>query len=169
MRQSQDLAWFWLAIIHHFFWWLLPEEVGLALMAISLVAGFITYLLLNVFAPQEPLLYVPKKRCKHVYCFTFPILRAMNLCATSVMTTISNMKARQHYWTLGLRYSGHHHRRKKGKPILNTTQMGMTTTWAGERTPSSGTFDSNSQALMLHDGASPCITNDKEDFIEPPK
>ena len=93
MRQSQDLAWFWLAIIHHFLWWLLPEEVGLALMAISLVAGFITYLLLNVFAPQEPLLYVPKKRRKHVYCFTFPILRAMNLCATLEMTRISNMKA----------------------------------------------------------------------------
>ena len=45
----------------------------------------------------------------------------------------------------------------------------MTTTWASEQTPSQGPFDSNSQALMLDDGASACITNDKEDFIEPPK
>ena len=27
----------------------------------------------------------------------------------------------------------------------------------------------DSQALMLHDGASACITNDKDDYIEPPK
>ena len=71
--------------------------------------------------------------------------------------------------TPGLRYSGHRHRHKKGKPILNATLTGMTTTWAGERTPSSGMFDSDSQALMLDDGALACITNDKEDFIEPPK
>ena len=30
-------------------------------------------------------------------------------------------------------------------------------------------FDSDSQALMLNDGASACITNDNDDFIEPPK
>ena len=45
----------------------------------------------------------------------------------------------------------------------------MTTTWASERTPSQRSFDSDSQALMLDDRASACITNDKEDFIEPPK
>ena len=35
--------------------------------------------------------------------------------------------------------------------------------------PSQSIFDSDAQALMLDDGASACITNDKEDFIEPPK
>ena len=30
-------------------------------------------------------------------------------------------------------------------------------------------FDSDSQALMLDDGMSDCTTNDKDDFIEPPK
>ena len=30
-------------------------------------------------------------------------------------------------------------------------------------------FDSDLRALMLDDGASACITNDKNDFIEPPK
>ena len=35
-------------------------------------------------------------------------------------------------------------------------------------TPSGRQFDSDSRALMLDDGASACITNDKGDFIEPP-
>ena len=30
-------------------------------------------------------------------------------------------------------------------------------------------LDSDSQALMLDDGTSACITNDKDDFIKPPK
>ena len=45
----------------------------------------------------------------------------------------------------------------------------MTTTWDSHHSPSQGTFDSDAQSLMLDDGASACITNDKEDFIEPPK
>ena len=48
----------------------------------------------------------------------------------------------------------------------------MTSMWSNEnlKTPPQGKqFDSNSQALMLDDGASACITNDKDDFIEPPK
>ena len=39
--------------------------------------------------------------------------------------------------------------------------------WENGRTASPGTFDSDSQALMLDDGALACITNDKNDFIEP--
>ena len=45
----------------------------------------------------------------------------------------------------------------------------MTTTWSNDRITPSGTFDSDSQVLMLDDGASACITNDRRDFIEPPK
>ena len=48
----------------------------------------------------------------------------------------------------------------------------MTTTWVNEwtKTPSLGKqFDSDSRALMLNDGALACITNDKEDFVEPLK
>ena len=48
----------------------------------------------------------------------------------------------------------------------------MTTTWTNARstTPPQGKqFDSDSQALMLDDGMSACITNDKDNFIEPPR
>ena len=86
-----------------------------------------------------------------------------------IMKSINNMKVRCQYWLPRLHYSGHRHRRNKGKPIINANLSGMTTTWAIERTSPSGTFDSDSQALMLDDGASACITNDKDDFIEPPK
>ena len=48
----------------------------------------------------------------------------------------------------------------------------MTTTWSnpGASTrPPARQFDSDSHDLMLDDGASACITNCKEDFVEPPK
>ena len=43
------------------------------------------------------------------------------------------------------------------------------TTWENRSSPSQGIFDSDAQSLMLDDGASACITNDKDDFTEPPK
>ena len=45
----------------------------------------------------------------------------------------------------------------------------MTTTWSSEQIAPSGTFDSVAQTLELDDGASACITNDINDFIQPPQ
>ena len=48
----------------------------------------------------------------------------------------------------------------------------MTTTWAKAKPRSRSRdmqFNSDSQTLMLDDGMSACITNDRDDFIEPPK
>ena len=48
----------------------------------------------------------------------------------------------------------------------------MTTTWVNgisKSPPLAKQFDSDSQALMLDNGASACITNNKDDFIKPPK
>ena len=86
-----------------------------------------------------------------------------------MMARIGNMKVRRHYRTLGLRYSSYRHRRKKRKLVRNAPLTGMTTTWDSRHSPSQGIFDSDAQALMLDDRASPCVTNDKEDFIEPPQ
>ena len=79
------------------------------------------------------------------------------------------MKVRRNSRTPGLRYSGYRHRRKKRKIALQAPLTGMPTAWDSHHAPSQGTFDSDAQALMLDDGASACITNDKGDFIEPPK
>ena len=140
--------------------------MGLSLAAIFIVSSLITYLILDCFAPQEPLPYVPKKRRKHKSCLFIPVLNVMNQFAMAIMKSISNMKVQRQYRPSRLHYSRHRHRHKKGKPILNATLTGMTTTWANDRMASSGMFDSDSQALMLDDGALACITNNKDDFIE---
>ena len=60
------------------------NDVGLLLNAMFLVSSFIAYLILNCFVPREALPYVPKKQCKHEGHLFFPVLNAINLCATSI-------------------------------------------------------------------------------------
>ena len=68
-----------------------------------------------------------------------------------------------------LRYSDDRHRRKKRELVHHGLLTGMPTTWDSRHSQTQGTFDSDAQVLILDDGASTCITNDKQDFIEPPK
>ena len=76
---------------------------------------------------------------------------------------------RRHNRSPGFLHYGYRHRCKKRKLVPQASLTGMTMTWNSPSLPSPGPFDSDAQALMLDDGASACITNDKEDFIEPPK
>ena len=154
LHQSQVLTWFWLAITQNIVWWLLPDDVGLMLAAIFMVSGLIIYLILEGIAPQEQQSYIPKKRCWRKSRLFIPILTALNQCATTLTKSISNMKVRCQYHLPRLRYFGHRHKRKKGKFLFYTTLTGMTTTWTKNQTASSGMFDSDSQVLMLDDGAS---------------
>ena len=80
---------------------------------------------------------------------------------------------RRRHRTQGHRSAGPRRRRHKKVPqdLLHHDPIPvMTTTWANgtSDTPPGCQFDSDSRALMLDDGASACITNDKGDFIEPP-
>ena len=84
------------------------------------------------------------------------------------MTRIEHIKVRRKSRTPGLRHSGYRHRRKKRK-LVYPCMTGMPSTWDNCLVSTRGTFDSDAQDLMLDDGASACITNDKSDFIEPPK
>ena len=79
------------------------------------------------------------------------------------------MKVRRRYHPPKLRYTGQRPKHKKGKHVLRAALTGMTTTWSNEHIALSDTFDSDVQTLMLDDGASACIMNDTNDFIEPPK
>ena len=98
-------------------------------------------------------------------------------CAEPLDSIIANLKVRRRRHTRGARRVGP--RRFKYKtvpPHVPRDQASpksipvMTTTWSNGTTdiPPGRQFDSDSQALMLDDGASACITNDKRDFIEPP-
>ena len=79
------------------------------------------------------------------------------------------MKVKRRSRQLKLHYSGYRPKCKKGEHVLSVTLTGMTTTWSNDRIAPSGSFDSDAQTLMLDDGASACITNDANDFIEHPK
>ena len=88
-----------------------------------------------------------------------------------ISDAINTLKAHHKYQTIGFQSARPRRRRKKKVPLARLhrdTIPAMTTTWATGETPPGRQFDSDSRALMLDDGASACITNDKGDFIEPP-
>ena len=150
-------------------WWFLPEEVGLLLEARSLVAQLIMCLLIDAFAPQEPLSYV-RKRKRKPHCYSSFLMQCTLVrCATTTMAQVDNMRGRRCYRTPGLLYHSYRHMCKKRKLVPQASLTGMTMTWDSRSSPSQCIFDSDAQSLMLDDGASVCITNDMQDFIEPPK
>ena len=172
LRQSQVLTWFWLAITRNFLWLLLPDNVGMSIAAFFLMSGLIFILILDCIDAGEPHPYVPKTRQPHKSLGIKTLCKAMNWCTSIMTNVINNMKVRHKYQPPGHCYFGHRYRCKKYRCGLHTALTSMTTTWANEwsKSPSLGRqFDSDLQALMLGDCASACITNDKDDFIEPPK
>ena len=135
----------------------------------SLVAQIIMCLLIDALAPQESRPYVPKRR-RQPRVFWSPLPKnTLVRCVKSITTQIDQIKVKRHYRCPGLLHYGYRHRRKKRKLVPQASLTGMTTTWNSPSLPSHCPFDSDAQALMLDDGASACITNDKEDFIDPPK
>ena len=101
------------------------------------------------------------------------MLKAICGCAEPLFKTITEIKVRRRYSTQGHRSAGPRRRRHKKVPrdrLYNDSILVMTTTWANgtSNTPPGRQFDSDSRALMLDEGASACITNDKGAFIEPP-
>ena len=99
------------------------------------------------------------------------MLNAMIRSTQPISDAIITLKAHRKYHTIGFRSARPQRRRKKKVPRARPHRdniPAMTTTWANGETPPGRQFDSDSRALMLDDGASACITNDKGDFIEPP-
>ena len=94
-------------------------------------------------------------------------------CTEPLVATINNIKVRRRRRIQRTRRMGPRRRRYKKVPQDLSARKSipvMTTTWTNGTfdIPPGRQFDSDSQALMLDDGASACITNDKRDFIEPP-
>ena len=85
-----------------------------------------------------------------------------------------NIRVRRRYRPQKPRTGRKHTRQKRQRFVPYAQIASMTTTWPRQSSaPRAWTqqFDSDSHALMLDDGAgaSACITNCKEDFIESPK
>ena len=143
--------------------------MGQSLIAVSLVVQLIIWLILGSLELRESSPYVPKRKRKPPRDIHFYLQTLYLKCTTTIMTRIDNIKVRRNSRTPGLRYSGYRHRRKKRKLVQYPFMTGMPSTWDNSHVSTRGTFDSDAQVLMLDDGASACITNDKSDFIEPPK
>ena len=134
----------------------------------SIAAQFIFWFVLGILEPPEAPPYVPRRKRKPLRGSHF-LRTLITKCTATITAQIDNVKAQRRYRTHSLPFNGYCHRRKKRKLVPPTSMTGMTMTWDSHSSPPQGIFDSDSQALMLDDGASACITNDKEDFIEPPK
>ena len=126
-------------------------------------------LMFDIVAPKDQPHYVPEKRRKRRIVLYTVLFKALEQGATIIMERINNMKIKRSSRPLKLRYSGCRPKRKKGKHILRAPLTGMTTTWSSDQIAPTRTFDSNVQTLMVDDGASACIMNNANDFIQPPK
>ena len=161
--------WFWLTTIYEFLWWFLPLEVAQTSVALYAVSGILIYIILEDLAPTDQPSYVPRKRRRHSNCLHTAFFGILSRCCESIEASINNLKVRRRYHPPRIRYTGQRPRRKKGKCIIHTNLTGMTTTWANGQSAPSQSFDSDSQMLMLDDGASACITNNINDYTESPK
>ena len=139
-------------------------------MAMSLAARCIFWLILGILEPPDSPPYVPRRKRKPLRG-SHSLRTLITNCTATITAQVGNVKVRRRYRTPSLPFNGYSRRRKKRKLVPPTSMTGMTMTWDSNSSPSpsQGIFDSDAQSLMLDDGASACITNNKEDFIEPPK
>ena len=153
-------------------WFMLPLDMGLALYTFSVCAIIFLLLLIEMHALEAPKQYVPKKQRPLESRWTKAFFQALNRLADEAEKMFMNIKVRQRYRPQKPRTCGRCTRWKKQRLVSLTQVINMTSTWSNQwsvpRTPARQ-FDSDSHMLMLDDGASACITNCKEDFIEPPK
>ena len=172
LRQSQSTSWLWLAMTNHILWLLLPFDMGLALHAFGVCTVIVLLLLTEAHAPEEPKVYVPKKQRPPESWWIKASLHASNRFLDAVEKMIMNIKTRRRYRPRQPRTCGRCTRQKKQRSVAFTQVINMTSTWSNQWPAPrvhARQFDSDSYKLMLDDGASACITNCKEDFVEPPQ
>ena len=122
---------------------------------------------------QEKQPYVPKRVRPPKSMWIKLMLKTMCLCTDLFFNKISNMRVRRKSHAQGPRIAGPRHcwyKKVLRDCLLHDPIPIMTMTWEdGVSKMSLGRqFDSDSHTLMIDDGASACITNDKGDITEPP-
>ena len=131
------------------------------------IVSLLLCLLFDTMAPKDQPTYVPRKRHKRWNVLSTGMFQVLEQGASIIMERINNMKIKWRARPLQLRYSGYRPKCKKSKYTFCAPLTGMTTTWSGEQI-ATARFDSDTQSLMLDDGASACIMNDINDFIHTP-
>ena len=157
---------------NHILWLLLPFDIGLALHAFGVCAVILLLFITEAQVPEEPKAYIPKKRRPPESWWIKAIFQASNRFLDGMEKMIMNIKTRRRYRPRQLRTCGRRTRQKKPCPDEITPVINMTSTWSNHwpvPRAHARQFYSDSYKLMLDDGASACITNCKDDFVEPPK
>ena len=147
--------------------------MGMTIAAFLLTFSILLIIMLDSSGPAEQQPHVPKSfRPPKDMCIK-SMLKTIRCCAEPLFDTITEIKVRRRTRTQCHRSAGPRRRRHKKVPrdrLYHDPTPVMTTTWVNgpSDTPSGRQFDSDSRSLMLDDGASARITNDKGVFIEPP-
>ena len=151
---------------------MLPVELGLALHTFGVSATLLLLIIIEAYAPEGPKGYIPKKQWPPKSLWIKAFYTAFNRVTDELDKMIMNIKVRRQYRPPKPSTCSKCTRLKKQRQVYLTQVTNMTSTWSNQwsapRTPARQ-FDSDSHDLMLDDGASACITNCKEDFVEPPK
>ena len=157
---------------NHILWLLLPFDIGLALHTFGVCAVILLIFITEAHVPEEPKAYIPKKRRPPESWWIKVIFQASNRFLDGMEKMIMNIKTRRRYRPRQLRTCGRRTRQKKPCSDAITPVINMTSTWSNQwpaPRAQARQFDSDSYKLMLDDRASACITNCKDDFVEPPK
>ena len=145
----------------------------MTISAFFLTFSVIVLITLDCTRPEEKPSYVPKRLRPHKSTWIKSMIKRLRACAAPLVTAIMRLKIRRRQRRHRSQRAGPRRRRYMKVPrdhILHDSIPVMTTTWEDNVSkPLGKQFDSDSRTLMIDDGASACITNDKGDFIEPPK
>ena len=146
--------------------------MGLAIAALCIIPAVILLILIEAYTPEVPKTYTPKKQWSPKSQWVRAVFKILNSFTNELTKMIMNIRVRQRYRPKKPRTSTKRARQKRQRHISITQVTSMTSTWSRHWSAPRARatqFDSDSHVLMLDDGASACITNCKEDFIEPPK
>ena len=154
-------------------WFMLPfGDLGLALHAFGICTVILLLILLEVYAPEGPKTYIPKRQRPTDSRWLKAFYQALKRFAKGLDKMIMNIKVRRQYRPQKPRTYSRRTRQKKQRQGSRTQVTNMTSTWSNPgsapRAPARQ-FDLDSNDLMLDDGASAWITICKDDFVEPPK
>ena len=145
----------------------------MTISAFFLTFSVIVLITIDCTRPEDKPSYVPKRLRPHKSTWIKSMIKRVRACAEPLVTAIMRLKVRRRQRRHRSQRAGPRRRRYMKVPrdhILHDSIPVMTTTWEDNVSKTLGKqFDSDSRTLMIDDGASACITNDKGDFIEPPK
>ena len=146
--------------------------MGLTIAAFCVTLVVILLHIIEAYAPEVTKTYTPKKQQFPKSLWARSVYKVLNSFTDGLTKMILSIRVRRQYPAKKPRTCSKCAKQKRHRYATITQVTNMTSTWSrhwsAPRTRAKQ-FDSDSNVLMLADGASACITNCKEDFIEPPK